>query len=579
MLSRLQRLPAAFWLALLFCVLKGVRLSVLSAYSRMLDCSGCLEYTAFWRELELFLWLVCADLAGRRYFPRGAGWVRGAVVVALLVSALDLWVQKNFLVRLDWREAQKFWGELDSAAFFLRLLGNQGWEMVAGATAATLVFLGVAGWYVWQPMVYPRWGLPAGVSLLLLCVLLRPAPPFHEVHLRHAVAAFFDPPSVGRAYAASWVENNTARLSKTVAPSLCVQPKRSYVKPPSKVVMVVVESLSNYQSQAYGGIHDWTPQLDRWAAKGRQFTHFLANGKTTEDGLFALLTGQMPIVQNGRSTMYASELVASRPTLPQVLAKAGYHTGFMTSGNLSFMEKQGWLEKIGFQMISGHDAPFYDGMQRYHFDAPWDEALYEHARQWMGQQEAAYFLVLETVSSHQPYFDPIAKKTSIEGAFRYADAALGDFLDTLEQEDFFSDGLVVVTSDHRAMVPTSLQERQQMGEALFSRVPLLILGGSVSVGQERRAFSQQDLLPSLQYGLAQEETCLYPGQGVWSTPEALPAQCIFAVQAPVPSSEFLYCGNKTFEVRLDGEETQYVGAPGLPNYLDAIHAQRLAVGR
>lgn len=575
-LRRLRQVPFAIFMALAFCLLKGLQLQTLSEYSRMLDCHGCLERTAFWRELELLLWLVCADLGARRYLPRYAAAARLLVVGSLLICLLDWWVQTNFQVRLDWREVQKFWGELGSAEFFLRLLGKQQWWMAAFQVCVALVFAASCAIYIFQRAHLPKWCLPGAVFALALCVYISPRPQYHEVYVRHAIAAFFNPPSIHRTYSQSWVEQQAPRLRHLAQERVCAPPQTTGGKP-SKVVLLIVESLSSYQSQAYGGVQDWTPNLDRWSTKGRKFTHFLANGKTTEDGLFALLTGQIPVTQDGLRNMYESKLALTRPTLPKILKEAGYHTAFMTSGNLSFMGKHEWLAKVGFHTISGHDAPFYDGLPRYHFDAAWDGALYQQAREWMGQQELPYFLVLETVSSHQPYFDPINQRRSMEGAFRYTDAALGQFLDDLEREGFFSDGLVIVTSDHRAMVPASAQERQEMGDDYLSRVPMLMLGHGVSVQQESGVFSQQDLLPSLQHWLTQQETCLYPGQGLWRLDSAQPAQCVYTLEAPAPSSQFLRCAGKTFEIRLDGENTRYEGQSGAPHYLDALHIQRLAL--
>lgn len=579
-LGWLWRVPFAVPMVLAFGLMEAGQLLALREYSAMLDCNGCLERAAFWRELELLLWLVCADLAARRWLPRWAWLVRSLVVGVLVICALDWWVRLNFLVRLDWREAQKFWGELDSAAFFLRLLTQQAWWKVLGVACAAVAVLGVCGSYILQRRQLSGWCLVVALPLLLLCLWLSPGPQYHEFYVRHALAAFVNPPTVHRVYSPAWIDQQMQRLRDAAQQRrVCVKPATAQPRP-AKVVLVVVESLSNYQSRAYGGVHDWTPQLDRWATKGRQFTHFLANGKTTEDGLFALLTGQIPIVQNGKRSMYASKLGAARPTLPQILHEAGYHTAFMTSGNLGFMDKRAWLQRLGFQTISGHDNPFYEGMQRYHFDAAWDEALYAHAFQWMKQQQGPYFLALETVSTHQPYFDPIAKRKSLEGAFRYADAALGDFLDTLEQDGFLADGLVIVTSDHRAMVPASAQERQTLGEDHLSRVPLLMLGYQVEAAQEPGVFSQQDLLPSLQHLLAQEEACLYPGQRLlWNTPGSASEQCIFTVRAQALDREFLRCAEKTFEIRLDGEDTQYEGEQGPLQYIDAVHVQRLAVGQ
>lgn len=61
------------------------------------------------------------------------------------------------------------------------------------------------------------------------------------------------------------------------------------------IVMLMVESLSAYQSRYFSGIEDWTPQLDVIAARHLAYRNFYANGFITEDGEIALLTGLPPI--------------------------------------------------------------------------------------------------------------------------------------------------------------------------------------------------------------------------------------------------------------------------------------------
>lgn len=123
------------------------------------------------------------------------------------------------------------------------------------------------------------------------------------------------------------------------------------------------------------------------------------------------------------------------------------------------------------------------------------------------------FLTLETVSSHQPFYDPVSGRISTEGTFRYTDAALGRFLDRLQATGFLKDGLLIVTSDHRAMTPATAQERAHMGPRRLSRIPLLLDKG-VPVGKEEQTLtrSQQDLPPSLATLLTGQAPCTPPWQ-------------------------------------------------------------------
>lgn len=81
-------------------------------------------------------------------------------------------------------------------------------------------------------------------------------------------------------------------------------------KPQRKnIIILMVESLSSYQSKFFSGINNWTPHIDSIAANNLSFTNFYANGFTTEDALIAVLTGVLPfyapaIYSNGGGTCF-----------------------------------------------------------------------------------------------------------------------------------------------------------------------------------------------------------------------------------------------------------------------------------
>lgn len=568
--------------ALLFMLLFVLRMQLLQHYASLLDCGQCLPLAALGPELQLLLGLFLAHGVATRYLVRGARLVRGGIVLCLVIVALDYWVLKNFLVRLDWREAYKFAGDGQAALALMRTWWQQHGVLQALLTMG-MVMAGMAALlnYILLPHLSapaPQWLLLAGLCLAAI-PLVQPAPNYHHRAVRHALAAFFDPPTVHQPYSREWIVQKRPDLQRWSRPAHCVAPVQGedVPLPPKAVIMVAVESLSSYHSQHLGGLNDWTPQLDYWLGQGLSFERFLANGKNTEEGLYALLTGRLPLPQTGKSIVYESEHgpEAERPDLPRLLREAGYLTAFMTTGNLGFMNKGQWLKRLGFTEIHGHDAPFYEGMARYHFDAADDDALYQHALQWLQQRSAQdVFLFLETVSSHQPYFDPVARKSSAEGAFRYADAALGRFLRSLRSSGLLEHSLVLVTGDHRAMQPVSIQEENRFGPDAYSRVPMLILGKGIEPGVHSRHASQQDVLPNLQHMLTGQTTCVHPGQNLWWANEGMEASCIFTLRAPDPDRVFLRCADDTKSIALQAEKTRYPAPGGEQKYINEIHAQR-----
>ena len=86
------------------------------------------------------------------------------------------------------------------------------------------------------------------------------------------------------------------------------------------------------------------------------------------------------------------------------------------------------MSNLGFEHIEGNEHPYYVDEKRYAFDAPSDAALYGRGLQWMEAAQGPYLLVLETVTTHQPYVDPDSGERSLEKTMRFADRAFGEFL-------------------------------------------------------------------------------------------------------------------------------------------------------
>ena len=439
----------------------------------MLSCSSCLLRQSLIPEAQFALGLLAlhglANWLGRPVF---GAIVRLCLVLLVLVSAVDAIVLKYFLVRFNRYELLKFASENEAAMDFLRMAAAQPYWLIVWAGATLAIAWGFAAYVAKgraaRPLGSHFWTLP-----LFGGMALTPSTPvnFHTPYIVSAPQAFF----ASQPRLADYPQGFDVPEATTPADGAdCVsaQGRRA------PIVLVIVESLSAYHSRAWSGLNDWTPQLDRLMHDGRSFINFFANGTSTEDGLVALLTGEPPIPKPERRTIFR-QFSAVKETVPRALNELGYHTAFLTTGNLGFLDKGTWLKSIGFAEAEGHDYPGYRGLPRFHFDAATDDALYDRTLRWMEANEGnPFFLMLETVSSHQPYVDPSTGIKSIELAFRYADAALGRFVTALRRTGYLDRGYLVVMGDHRAMVPVSKAESERYGDRAYSRVPLLLLGPS-----------------------------------------------------------------------------------------------------
>lgn len=104
-------------------------------------------------------------------------------------------------------------------------------------------------------------------------------------------------------------------------------------------------------------------------------------------------------------------------------------------------------------------------------------------------------MVLETTSSHLPYMDPLGGEPTAENVWSYVDGQLFDFYNSLQETSFFENGILIVTADHREMVPVKPIERRKYGGSAEFRGGLLIIGRGIPSGRiDDRYLQQADLL-------------------------------------------------------------------------------------
>lgn len=356
--------------------------------------------------------------------------------------------------------------------------------------------------------------------------------------------------------------------------------------------MLIVESWSPYHSAFWSGFNDWTPRLDALARRGQAFKRFHAGGYNTNEGLISLLTGMefvLPITPPSQAQAF--ETAWHKPhTLPVQLSAAGYHTHFITSGDLSFTRKGEWLLDIGFDRVEGHDHPDYDGLPRLHFGAVADDVLYARAGRLIAElheREQAFFVVVESVSSHHPFIHPYTGQRDEEAVMRYVDAAAADFIEALEKDGFFDNGLLFVVSDHRAMTFVSRAEVQLFGRAAASRIPGFIFAGeqhngepTYEAGDQIDTLLHQADLPRTVLNRVSDQVCATADRRDMLARPDQGAQCIFHARGDHRDRIDVLCDHAEGTVEVDGDNSRFVDHSGLnaterQTILLRIAAQRL----
>jgi lipoteichoic acid synthase len=356
------------------------------------------------------------------------------------------------------------------------------------------------------------------------------------------------------------------------------------------IILLVVESLSSYHSAHFSGISNLTPQLDAIAKANLSFTNFHANGYCTVDGMISLLTGRLPLPAMDLSPGSMRPLTGFEghmdlaDALPRQLAKRGYSTEYLTSGDVTFSDLDVWAKSIGFDVVEGNEHPVYADKPRFTLGAVQDEHLF--ARVLEKAHSAPYFALVMTTGTHQPYLCPEQGLYSEQCTFRAFDDQVGRFYAELTRRGFFKNGLLLIVGDHRAMTAISNAEAQRFGlERTTSRIPLIVCNGGRNSGSVDTPFQQVDIHRTLLNLVSPMKTADH-WQGDFLGAPPRPARYIVHVNPDARDRLTVFKGEETLAVKLNGDATDLVAASGRPlahpdraQILDMVNRTRISRGR
>jgi len=230
------------------------------------------------------------------------------------------------------------------------------------------------------------------------------------------------------------------------------------------IVVVLLDAARRDAFEVYGSRYQ-TPSIARLAAQGTTFTRAWAPTSWTGQSIPSLLTGREPLAHGVQT--WGDSLPASIPTLPQLLADAGYHTSVWSHHNIYWDTptlRRGFAVAQHVPLAEG-EAP-EDISALLHPDKPsfvlvhllpphgpyeppppflgsltgWSEQEYECSPRFLNA-------LMRSGEQLEPDHLRFVKDRYCEHA-RYADDLLGRVLGLLEQEGRYDDALVVVLADH-----------------------------------------------------------------------------------------------------------------------------------
>ncbi len=263
------------------------------------------------------------------------------------------------------------------------------------------------------------------------------------------------------------------------------------------LVILLQESLGAQYFASLGG-EPVVQKLETWRRRSFWFDQLYASGTRSARGIEAVVTGFLPTRTSSVIKLEGAQ--QNFFTLARALKQQGYRTEFIYGGDASFDNMRRFFLNNGFdRVIDQADLEPAAG-----FTTTWgvsDEDLYARVHEEVAshyREGQPFFTLVFSTSHHPPYEFPDGRielveqpKASHRNAARYADFAVGSYLEQAARSDYWSNTLFTVVADH---------ESRSIGSELVPvfnfHIPGFIAGGPVEPRIVARLASQIDLLPT-----------------------------------------------------------------------------------
>ncbi|WGQ10787.1 LTA synthase family protein [Pedobacter gandavensis] len=277
------------------------------------------------------------------------------------------------------------------------------------------------------------------------------------------------------------------------------------------VIMIVLESFSADFMGKFGNEQSITPVLDSLADQSLFFTNMYATGTRTVRGMEALSLAVPPTPGNSIVRRKNNKQLS---TIGSIFANKGYKTTFFYGGDGYFDNMNQYFGNNGFNIVDrGRKLAIGDDYKtdrkriansEVNFENAWgisDEDLYgaviKDADAKFSAKQSFYNFVM-TTSNHRPFTYPkgkidIPSGLNRDGAVKYTDYAIGQFLKKARTKPWFSNTVFIIISDHCA----SSAGKNEIDVDKY-HIPAMIYNlPGASPSRVEKVCSQIDLYPTL----------------------------------------------------------------------------------
>jgi arylsulfatase A-like enzyme len=133
------------------------------------------------------------------------------------------------------------------------------------------------------------------------------------------------------------------------------------------IVLLSIDALSAPHMSLYGYARPTTPELQQFALGAMVFDRAYANGNFTTPGIATILTGTLPWTHRALQLPVWPLTYTRQSSLPAILERAGYRTGYVSTNAIAGAAKQGVGGYFQFARTdrTGHVTLCADGLSKY----------------------------------------------------------------------------------------------------------------------------------------------------------------------------------------------------------------------
>ena len=264
------------------------------------------------------------------------------------------------------------------------------------------------------------------------------------------------------------------------------------------IVLVTIESFSAKYMGSNGDGRNLTPNLDELRKHSLYFNNFYATGTRTDRGLEAITLAIPPTP--GRSIVKRIGRESGFASLGQQLSAIGYDSVFVYGGRGYFDNMNAFFSGNGYRVVDQSSV----AESEISFKNAWGMADEDLFKQTLKLADAGYakqqpfLLQLMTTSNHRPYTYPdgridIKSGNGRDGAVKYTDYAIGQFLQAARQKPWFDNTIFVFVADHTA----GSAGQEDLPIANY-QIPLFIYAPKLIEARESAQLASQiDIAPTL----------------------------------------------------------------------------------